>query len=155
MKIKNNFVLLKCAFIRAFRFFFVVTLIFISNTLLSQIVYPRLVMDGGDTLVIQTLEQTRWVSKQLEIGKSCELSGVKKDSIINRMNINEKHLYDIITLKNETIASKDSTIADKELIIDSHKKINNELVKENKNLKIKNTLILIGGSIITTIIILF
>lgn len=102
--------------------------------------------------MIQTLQQTRWVSKQLEIGKACELSGIQKDSIINRKTMNEKHLNDVITVKNELIASKDSTIADKELIITSHKKINNDLIKENKRLKIKNTFILIGGGVLTTLI---
>ena len=79
------------------------------TTLLSftQTNYPKLVISDGDSLVLQTLEQTRWVSKQIEIGKACELSGIQKDSIINRKTMNEKYLNDVIKVKNEIISSKD------------------------------------------------
>ena len=113
--------------------------------------YPRLIISDGDSLVLQTIEQTRWVSKQIEIGKACELSGIQKDSIIVRKTMNEKHLNEVIFIKNELISSKDSTIADKDTIIASYKKINNDLAKENKGLKVKNALILIGSGIVTTL----
>lgn len=109
-------------------------------------------ISDGDSLVLQTLEQTRYVSKQLEIGKACYLSGIQKDSIISRMGINEKYLNEVIVIKNEIIASKDSTISDKDTIIDSYKKINDNLIKENKDLRTKNTITLIGCGILTTII---
>ena len=121
----------------------------------TQVNYPKLIVSNGDTLVLQTIEQTKWVSKQIEIGKACELSGIQKDSIINRKTMNETNLNQIITVKNELISSKDSTILDKDKIISSHIKINDDLIKENKKLKIKNTLILIGTGIITTLLIIF
>ena len=118
----------------------------------TQVNYPKLVISDGDSLVLQTLEQTRYVSKQLEIGKACYLSGIQKDSIISRMGINEKYLNEVNVIKNEIIASKDSTISDKDTIIDSYKKINDNLIKENKDLRTKNTITLIGCGILTTII---
>ena len=120
----------------------------------TQVNFPRLIVNDGDSLVIQTVEQTRWVSKQLEIGKACEKSGIQKDSMINRHVLNEKHLMEVISIKNELISSKDSTIADKDTIVGAQKNIITDLNKENKGLKIKNTLILIGSGIITTLTIL-
>ena len=114
-----------------------------------------MVISDGDSVVLQTLEQTRWVSKQIEIGKSCELSGIQKDSIINRYKSTELYFNGVILMKDEIIKSKDSTIVDKESIINSHKKINGDLIKENKDLKLKNTLTLIGCGIIVTIVLIF
>lgn len=136
-----------------FGFWIMVFVLFINPNTFSQSNYPKILVNGtGDTLVIQTLEQTRWVSMQLEIGKSCELSGMVKDSIINKQAMNEKYFNRVISIKNEIIASKDSTIADKGLIIDSYNTINVGLVKENKSLKLKNNLILIGSGVIITLI---
>lgn len=120
----------------------------------TQVNYPRLIVNDGDSLVLQTIEQTRWVSKQLEIGKSCLLSGIQKDSIIDRYIINQKDLMNVISIKDELISSKDSTIVDKEVIINSHKKINDQLIKDNKSLRLKNTLIMIGTGIIVVLSIL-
>ena len=127
-------------------------------TLLSftQTNYPILLINnGGDSLVVQTLEQTRWVSEQVEIGKSCALSSTAKDSIIVRLGNNEKTLKGVIDVKNEIIASKDSTINDKGTIINTYQKINTDLKKENKHLKLKNTFVWIGGAIITTATVIF
>lgn len=121
----------------------------------AQTIYPKLVIsDEGDSLVLQTIEQTRNVSKVIEVGKACELSGIVKDSIIGRKTLNEKHLNEVIVVKNEIITSKDSTISDKDKIITSHVKINDDLKKDNKSLKIKNTIILIGSGILTTLIVI-
>ena len=142
--------------IKLLRFLIIAFVLLINFNTFSQSNYPKILINGtGDTLVIQTLEQTRWVSTQLEIGNACELSGMVKDSIINKQVMNEKYFNKVISIKNEIIASKDSTIADKGLIIDSYNTINIGLVKENKSLKLKNNLILIGsGAIITLITIL-
>lgn len=120
----------------------------------TQISYPRKVIINGDTVVAQTIEQTRWVSKQLEIGKACEESGIQKDSIIGRYDINQKNLLKVVSIKDELISSKDSTIAGKDVIIGAHEKINADLTKDNKHLKTKNTLILIGTGIIVILSVL-
>lgn len=115
--------------------------------------YPQLVInDNGDSLVLQTLEQSRWVSKQIEIGKACILSGVQKDSIITHQKLNEITLLNVIKIKDETISSKDSTITDNGVIINSYKVINKDLEKQNKKLQNKNTGILIGSGILVILI---
>lgn len=115
--------------------------------------YPQLVInDNGDSLVLQTLEQSRWVSKQIEIGKACILSGVQKDSIITHQKLNEITLLNVIKIKDETILSKDSTITDNGVIINSYKVINKDLEKQNKKLQNKNTGILIGSGILVILI---
>jgi hypothetical protein len=49
------------------------------------------------------------------------------------------------------ISNRDSTIADQKIIINSQENIIKGLTKENKGLRVKNTLILIVAGIITTL----
>jgi hypothetical protein len=74
--------------------------------------------------------------------------------MINRYVLNQKNLMDVISIKDELISSKDSTINDKDVIITSHKNIIDQLNKDNKSLRVKNTLILIGTAIITVLAII-
>ena len=117
----------------------------------SQNSYPQIQIINGDTIVCQTIEQTRWVSTRLEELNTCkEVLGVD-DSIINSHILKEKLLQDIITQKDLMIGNRDSTIADQKIIINSQDNIIKDVTKENKGLRIKNTLILIVAGIITTL----
>jgi hypothetical protein len=73
------------------------------------------------------------------------------DSIINSHILKEKSLQEIIVQKDLMISNRDSTIADQKIIINSQENIIKGLTKENKGLRVKNTLILIVAGIITTL----
>ena len=136
-----------------FKWQFLLVILFIINIQIvkSQNSYPQIQIINGDTIVCQTIEQTRWVSTRLEELNTCkEVLGVD-DSIINSHILKEKLLQDIITQKDLMIGNRDSTIADQKIIINSQDNIIKDVTKENKGLRIKNTLILIVAGIITTL----
>ena len=118
---------------------------------ITQNSYPQIQVNNGDTVICQTIEQTRWVSVRLEELNTCKEVLCIDDSIINSHILKEKSLREIIIQKDLMISNRDSTIADQKIIINSQDNIIKGVNKEIKELRIKNTLILIVAGIITTL----
>ena len=130
---------------------FLILTIFLSMgySSFTQDNYPKKLIINGDTVIAQTIDQTRFVSVKLEEGKACEVASAIKDSIIG--NYQEKDLLFrfIVATKDRIICDKDSTIADKGLIITKEEQLNSGLKKENKSLKTKNFILTVVAGLLT------
>ena len=121
----------------------------------TQVNYPRKAVIDGDTVVVQTIQQTRWVSIQLEVAKSCLMASAIKDSIIKEHEQKEKTFNELVKTKDLMIADRDSSINDYKFIIDQKDQMYKDLKKENGQLRTKNTIILIVSGIITALAIFY